>query len=80
MGMILRIASSRIVGQGDIVGRSGYFSLNLSANSVMRGRLDARRTLKSLVADLRIITLNILPIPFDSLFQTVTHTVLRIVT
>ena len=56
MGMILRIASSRIVGQGDIVGRSGYFSLNLSANSVMRGRLDARRTLKSLVADLRCIT------------------------
>ena len=56
MGMILRIASSRIVGQGDIVGRSGYFSLNLSANSVMRGRLDARRTLKSLVADLRFIT------------------------
>ena len=55
MGMILRIASSRIVGQGDIVGRSGYFSLNLSANSVMRGRLDARRTLKSLVADLRVI-------------------------
>ena len=55
MGMILRIASSRIVGQGDIVGRSGNFSLNLSANSVMRGRLDARRTLKSLVADLRII-------------------------
>ena len=53
MGMILRIASSRIEGQGDIVGRSGYFSLNLSANSVMRGRLDARRTLKSLVADLR---------------------------
>ena len=52
MGMILRIASSRIVGQGDIVGRSGYFSLNLSANSVMRGRLDARR-MKSLVADLR---------------------------
>ena len=57
MGMILRIASSRIVGQGDIVGRSGYFSLNLSANSVMRGRLDARRTLKSLVADLRLISL-----------------------
>ena len=56
MGMILRIASSRIVGQGDIVGRSGYFSLNLSANSVMRGRLDARRTLKSLVADLRFAT------------------------
>ena len=54
MGMILRIASSRIVGQGDIVGKSGYFSLNLSANSVMRGRLDARRTLKSLVADLRL--------------------------
>ncbi|MCG0338075.1 hypothetical protein [Phocaeicola vulgatus] len=44
------------MGQGDIVGRSGYFSLNLSANSVMRGRLDARRTLKSLVADLRIIS------------------------
>ena len=56
MGMILRIASSRIVGQGDIVGRSGYFSLNLSANSVMRGCLDARRTLKSLVADLRYST------------------------
>jgi len=61
MGMILRIASSRIVGQGDIVGRSGYFSLNLSANSVMRGRLDARRTLKSLVADLRINIKNLLP-------------------
>lgn len=60
MGMILRIASSRIVGQGDIVGRSGYFSLNLSANSVMRGRLDARRTLKSLVADLRLILRNTL--------------------
>ena len=59
MGMILRIASSRIVGQGDIVGRSGYFSLNLSANSVMRGRLDARRTLKSLVADLRFIRIRI---------------------
>ena len=59
MGMILRIASSRIVGQGDIVGRSGYFSLNLSANSVMRGRLDARRTLKSLVADLRGYTIYI---------------------
>ena len=58
MGMILRIASSRIVGQGDIVGRSGYFSLNLSANSVMRGRLDARRTLKSLVADLRMETVS----------------------
>ncbi|WP_373225322.1 SDR family oxidoreductase, partial [Parabacteroides johnsonii] len=28
----------------------------LSANSVMRGRLDARRTLKSLVADLRFKT------------------------
>lgn len=61
MGMILRIASSRIVGQGDIVGRSGYFSLNLSANSVMRGRLDARRTLKSLVADLRALTLAMQP-------------------
>ena len=59
MGMILRIASSRIVGQGDIVGRSGYFSLNLSANSVMRGRLDARRTLKSLVADLRVYIFHI---------------------
>ena len=66
MGMILRIASSRIVGQGDIVGRSGYFSLNLSANSVMRGRLDARRTLKSLVADLRIKNkaTPIRPLPF----------------
>ena len=60
MGMILRIASSRIVGQGDIVGRSGYFSLNLSANSVMRGRLDARRTLKSLVADLRCLKILII--------------------
>ena len=60
MGMILRIASSRIVGQGDIVGRSGYFSLNLSANSVMRGRLDARRTLKSLVADLRYKLINLI--------------------
>ena len=77
MGMILRIASSRIVGQGDIVGRSGYFSLNLSANSVMRGRLDARRTLKSLVADLRYKHLNkhnyemvqILQIPYGLLLD-----------
>ena len=64
MGMILRIASSRIVGQGDIVGRSGYFSLNLSANSVMRGRLDARRTLKSLVADLRFFFFIVNPLLF----------------
>ncbi len=28
MGMILRIASSRIVGQGDIVGRKLMFSSN----------------------------------------------------
>ena len=68
MGMILRIASSRIVGQGDIVGRSGYFSLNLSANSVMRGRLDARRTLKSLVADLRLFNLS-RHIPFNRELQ-----------
>ena len=68
MGMILRIASSRIVGQGDIVGRSGYFSLNLSANSVMRGRLDARRTLKSLVADLRITTIFLLLFPLLHFF------------
>ena len=55
MGMIQRIASSRIVGQRQgILWAKGYFSLNLSANSVMRGRLDARRTLKSLVADLRL--------------------------
>ena len=53
MGMILRIASSRIVGQGDVVGRSGCFSLNLF-NSVMRGHVHAIRTLKGLVADLRI--------------------------
>ena len=63
MGMILRIASSRIVGQGDIVGRSGYFSLNLSANSVMRGCLDARRTLKSLVADLRLSNYRLFLLP-----------------
>ena len=36
--------------------QSGYFSLNLSDNSVMRGRIHARRTLKGLVADLRIIS------------------------
>lgn len=66
MGMILRIASSRIVGQGDIVGRSGYFSLNLSANSVMRGRLDARRTLKSLVADLRVNNITLSSLSFKS--------------
>ncbi|RGS56653.1 hypothetical protein DWX88_13205 [Bacteroides xylanisolvens] len=43
------------------MGRSGYFSLNLSANSVMRGCLDARRTLKSLVADLRSTSLRLPP-------------------
>ena len=38
-----------------IVGKSGCFGLNLSDNSVMRGRVHARRTLKGLVADLRVI-------------------------
>ena len=33
MGMILRIASSRIVGTEDVEGCSGCFSLNLSDNS-----------------------------------------------
>ena len=51
--VILRIVLSRIVGLGDIEGCSRYFCLNLSDNSVMRGRLDARRTLKDFVADLR---------------------------
>lgn len=74
MGMILRIASSRIVGQGDIVGRSGYFSLNLSANSVMRGRLDARRTLKSLVADLRF---NKKELIFEDCGETISFSVLK---
>ena len=55
MGMIPRIVSSRIVGQGDVVGRSGCFCLNLSDNSVMRGRFDEGRTLKGLVVNLRII-------------------------
>ena len=55
MGMILRIASSRIVGLGDIVGRKRVFQFKSSANSVMRGCVHARRTLKSLVADLRNI-------------------------
>ncbi|MBS6911701.1 MAG: hypothetical protein KH188_03780, partial [Prevotella sp.] len=32
----------------------GCISLNLSDNSVMRGRVHARRTLKGLVADLRL--------------------------
>ena len=73
MGMILRIASSRIVGQGDIVGRSGYFSLNLSANSVMRGRLDARRTLKSLVADLRLMGRRNIPSWLSTLPRHKTH-------
>ena len=39
-----------------IVGKSGCFGLNLSDNSVMRGRVHARRTLKGLVADLRFIS------------------------
>src|SRR5574344_2567605 len=55
MGMILCIASSHIVGEGDIVGRSGCFKFKLSANSVMRGRVNAIRTFKGLVADLRYI-------------------------
>ena len=52
--MILRIVSSRIVGLGGIVGRSACFSLNLSDNSVTRGRVHVRRTFKGLVANLRI--------------------------
>ena len=44
---------------GGIVGRSGYFNLNLSDNSVTRERVHVSRTMKDLVADLRdyIITL-----------------------
>ena len=57
MSMILRIVSSRIVWAGDVMGRSGCFSLNLSDNSVMSGRVHARRTLKGLVADLNIFFL-----------------------
>ena len=56
MGMILCIASSHIVGKGDVVG-SGCFKFNLSANSVMRGRVNAIRTFKGLVADLRFNSL-----------------------
>ena len=37
-----------------VVGRSWHFCLNLYDNSVMRGRVHARRTLKGLVADLRL--------------------------
>ena len=59
MGMILCIAPSHIVGYGDIVDRSGGFKFKLSANSVMRGRVNAIRTFKSLVADLRFIFLSI---------------------
>ena len=55
MSMKLRIVSSRIVWSGDVVIRSGCFSLNLSDNSVMSGRVHVRITLKALVADLRII-------------------------
>ncbi len=40
-------------GVRDIVGRSGCFKFKLSANSVMRGRVNAIRTFKGLVADLR---------------------------
>ena len=39
--------------RGGVVGRSGRFCLNLYDNSVMKGRVHARRTLKGLVADLR---------------------------
>ena len=53
MGMILRIASSRIVGKGDMVGRKQVFLFKSFANSVMRGCVHERRTLKGLVADLR---------------------------
>lgn len=55
MGMILRIVSSRIVWRGDVVGRIGYFNINLSDNLVMRGHVHTRKTLKGLVADLRFI-------------------------
>ncbi len=41
-------------GVRDIVGRSGCFKFKLSANSVMRGRVNAIRTFKGLVADLRL--------------------------
>ena len=54
MGMILCIAPSHIVGYGDIVDRSGGFKFKLSANSVMRGRVNAIRTFKGLVANLRL--------------------------
>ena len=50
----MHIVSSRIVGEGNVEGKSGCFGLNLSDNSVMRGRVHAIRTLKGLVADMRV--------------------------
>ena len=38
------------------MGRSGCFGLNLSDNSVMRGRVHGSRTMKDLVADLRFLS------------------------
>nr|WP_298656561.1 hypothetical protein [uncultured Prevotella sp.] len=59
MVQVRALSQVALWGKGDIVGRSGYFSLNLSDNSVMRGRVHARRTLKGLVADLRSFICNL---------------------
>ena len=59
MGIMQRIASCRIVGKGNIEGCSGHFYLNLSADSVMRGRVHAIRMLKGLVADLSFFSFSV---------------------
>ena len=41
---IVYCLKSHCGGKGDIVGRSGCFKFKLSANSVMRGRVNAIRT------------------------------------
>ena len=48
---IIRLLMSKGMLWAEVV----YSSLNLSDNSVRRGRVHARRTLKGLVADLRVI-------------------------
>ena len=53
LGIILRIASSHIVGVRGYCRQKWCFKFKLSANSVMRGCVNAIRMLKGLVADLR---------------------------
>ena len=55
MSMTLRICLKSHCGVRGVVGKSGYFSLNLSANSVMRGCVHAGKDVERLSCGFEVI-------------------------